>query len=608
MTKKTSEPPAWLDALTTRACLVDPDGLIVAANEAWMQFGIEAGAEPSAIGPGADYRSGLGDSYLGRKAREQLDQALAGDRTRPVLEYPCHAPDASSWFATWAAPVDHDGRRCALVQHLDITDYRSALLRAARAEADAVDVGVERVGHVTIDLESGRVVLDEAAGELLQQLPGIGPPRDLAIPAVGEPNLRHQRCETLLASFGDLERGPRTHSIDTGTGTRVLLTHAAPVHNEHTLLGVTVCVTDITDRRQRREHLERLEHVAEHTTNLVVVTDARRRIIYANRAFARRTGRSASDLVGCSAGLMQNARTDPATVARIRSCLEAGVPFRGDILNEDHEGNEFWLDLEILPVRNEAGDVIEFQSTGVDVTEQRALTAQLRAAERFEAIGRVAGGVAHDVNNLLTAVHACASLLERAVGDNPTAHALLDELRGVAEQGADVTQQLLRVGVAREGDARWLDIAQTTSTCLPVLHRLLPNAIELEHSLTGESNLRVRMREGSLIQILMNLVTNARDALGSRAGTVHIALEESGDEVHLHVFDTGGGFPDAVLRRAAEPFFTTRSHGTGIGLSTVRSLVDEAGGQLRLANRLDGLGAHVAVTLPARHAECVRAS
>ncbi|HSU40033.1 MAG TPA: ATP-binding protein [Polyangiaceae bacterium] len=259
-------------------------------------------------------------------------------------------------------------------------------------------------------------------------------------------------------------------------------------------------------------------------------------------------------------------------------------------------GSTRWVSAAGTTMRDPKGAIIAIVGTLKDVTERRALEARLRDAEKLESIGRLAGGVAHDFNNMLTAILgnvAFAAGVESLEEMRP----LLDEVRVAAERSAALTAQLLAFARRQLVEPKIIAPDELIQRLEPLLRRLLDERNKLELKLGASSH--VRIGESQLEQVVMNLVTNARDSL---AGMGHITVETRdvtlsaatsteaglapGDYLLLAVSDTGRGIPADVRPHLFEPFFTTREGGTGLGLATCYGIVTQNGGSISVESEL----------------------
>ena len=239
--------------------------------------------------------------------------------------------------------------------------------------------------------------------------------------------------------------------------------------------------------------------------------------------------------------------------------------------------------------------------TVLDVTEQRQLEERLREAHKMEALGQLAGGVAHDFNNILTAIAGYAQVLHRDLGaDDPRADDVGEILRA-AERGAGVTRQLLAFSRRHALETEVLDLAAVVRELGPMLAQLLPRQLELRLP-SPYASAHVHATRAQLEQIVMNLALNARDAMpGGGTVTLDVRTDDGtgAPRALLEVRDTGVGMSSEVRARAFEPFFTTKrkEQGTGLGLATVYGLVRQFGGDVELESE-PGVGTAVTVALP----------
>jgi signal transduction histidine kinase len=244
---------------------------------------------------------------------------------------------------------------------------------------------------------------------------------------------------------------------------------------------------------------------------------------------------------------------------------------------------------------------------------ERARAEQLlQQAQKLDAMGRLAGGVAHNFNNVLTAITGYAELaLDRIDPDHPVA-ADLGEIRAVAERAADLVNQILTFSRHQVCDPQRLELNSVILAMEPMLKRLIPSSVQLIILPAAEA-LPLLADPGQMEQIVANLMVNARDAMAG-GGRITIETREVAERevatgarlagsparfARLETRDTGCGMSRETLARAFEPFFTTKAHakGTGLGLSTVYGIVTQSGGEIRLESEL-GKGTNVIIDLP----------
>jgi signal transduction histidine kinase/ActR/RegA family two-component response regulator len=226
-----------------------------------------------------------------------------------------------------------------------------------------------------------------------------------------------------------------------------------------------------------------------------------------------------------------------------------------------------------------------------EIEDRRRLEAELRQAQKLEAIGHLAGGVAHDFNNILMVIQGYADMLLAEADDNGSTRSDLREIQEAARRGSDLTRQLLTFCRKQVLTARPVDLNAVLSDTGQMLTRLIGESIRLELR-TAPVACPIEADRVQLEQVLINLAVNARDAMAGR-GTLQVELDRvmveadtrdlsSGQYVRLTVRDTGCGMDDATRERIFEPFFTTKlaDEGSGLGLSTVYGVVKQLGGHI----------------------------
>jgi two-component system, cell cycle sensor histidine kinase and response regulator CckA len=273
----------------------------------------------------------------------------------------------------------------------------------------------------------------------------------------------------------------------------------------------------------------------------------------------------------------------------------------------------------MFPVFGGDGTIYATASIATDITgvkraeaERESLGERLRQSERLESLGQLAGGVAHDFNNILGVILNYATFVAQQTTDNPAVQADVGQIRSAAERAARLTRQLLIVGRREAIAPEILELNAIVADIRDLLARSLGEHIELVLSLSALP--AIRADRGQMEQVLLNLAVNARDAMpsgGTLAITTRLAdVDENYVRLHpdamlvrhgeLTVHDTGMGMSPDVARHMFEPFFTTKpkGQGTGLGLATVYSIVTEAGGSIDVTSQL-GAGTTIVISLPA---------
>ena len=286
------------------------------------------------------------------------------------------------------------------------------------------------------------------------------------------------------------------------------------------------------------------------------------------------------------------------SVAHLMACgytSQGGVTESLEVLTCAGEPIEVELTLSRLPVPASSHLLLV---TARDVTEQRAMQAKAMAAQRMQSVGRLAGGIAHDFNNMLTAIMAGAELGKRHV---PKEHPAFQDFQMILEaskRSASLVSRLLQFASARPMAVHSLSWRDLMASAEPLMRRLVDERVNLELILP-QSSVMVRGNPTQLEQLLLNLVSNARDALVDGQGQIRVELQVRDQRAQLIVEDSGTGIHPDIMDRIFDPFFTTKgpTEGTGLGLASCHGIVRQHDGTIEAHSEL-GHGARFTVELP----------
>ena len=373
-------------------------------------------------------------------------------------------------------------------------------------------------------------------------------------------------------------------------------------------------VQDITERKRAEVVRTQLATAVEQAAEAIVITDTRAIILYVNPAFEKTSGYSRAEALGRNSNVLKSGRQDVAFYREMWGVLTRGRVWTGHFINRRKDGTLFEEEATISPVRNAAGKLVNYVAVKRDVTHEVQLQAQLRQSQKMEAIGQLAGGVAHDFNNILSSVLMQTELVGMVEGLPEEAREGLEQISADARRAADLTRQLLLFSRRQVMQSRQFDLNDVVTHLAKMLQRIIGEDVQL-HLHLHCAPLLIQADAGMLDQVLLNLAVNARDAMpeGGRVvvETTEVIIDEEvarlnpdatpGRFACLSVSDTGGGIPPEILPRIFEPFFTTKEvgKGTGLGLATVFGIVKQHGGWIKLVNQL-GQGATFKIFLPAR--------
>jgi PAS domain S-box-containing protein len=344
----------------------------------------------------------------------------------------------------------------------------------------------------------------------------------------------------------------------------------------------------------------------------MVVTDPRQQddpIVFVNGAFLDLTGYEREDVMGKNCRLLQGPQTDRKTLDEVRNALKEQRAVAVDVLNYKKDGTPFWNALFIGPIFDQDGTLLYYFSSQMDITERRVSQEAYLQAQKMEAIGQLTAGMAHDFNNLLQVINGNLEVATVSLGDEDAARAALERAQRAAMRAGRLTQQLLTFARKQRLEPKRINVNSLVVEFSEMLVRTLGKKIELRLDL--RPGLPACMLDPIHLEMaLLNVLINARDAMPDGGEvTVGTSIVRGEDRLKVHnlppgtyvvlcVTDQGIGMASDVLRRAIEPFFTTKGPGTGLGLAMVHGFVQQSHGRLEIESE-PGKGTQVHMIFPA---------
>lgn len=371
-----------------------------------------------------------------------------------------------------------------------------------------------------------------------------------------------------------------------------------------------ILALDITERRLAESQLRRQAELLDKARDAIIVLDLEHRATYWNHSAEELYGWSAQEVMGRT--IVELIVHDPTDyLAAFRQLLIDGE-WRGELHQVTRGGDELLVDARWTLVRDEQGvpqAVLAFNS---DITERRKLEAQFLRSQRMESLGTLAGGIAHDLNNILSPILLGVGMLKRRERP-PMETRLLNNMERSAQQGAALVRQVLTFARGLDEPKSSVQVTGVIEEAATFIHNTFPRDIELVLNIAD--NLHPILADATQIQqVLLNLAVNARDAMPEGGRLSLSAMNtwvdasaswagpqaQSGPHVLITVEDTGTGIPAAIRERVFDPFFTTKEtgKGTGLGLATVQAVIKSHRGLLNLYSE-EGYGTVVKVYLPA---------
>jgi PAS domain S-box-containing protein len=383
------------------------------------------------------------------------------------------------------------------------------------------------------------------------------------------------------------------------------------------LAGFTI---DITEHKQAEEALlqkeEFIKNILETVDEGFVIIDPDFRIISANRAYCEQVKSPHCDIFGRHCYEVSHHLGRPCFLEGEECApshtFKAGMPYSAIHKHFDSEGNPVHIETKSYPLKDASGNVTAVIETLNNITQQRKLEAQLRHAQKMEAVGTLAGGIAHDFNNILNVIIGYgAMVLVKLEADSPS-KGQMNELLAAAERAAVLTKRLLAFSRKQVVEVRPINVNETVTGIRKMLFRLIGENIDFQLHLEDVS-LVVMADAGQIEQVLMNLASNAKDAMpeGGRL-TIGTGLQEIDDEfiaingygkpgmyVLITVADTGCGMDAETQKKIFEPFFTTKAigEGTGLGLAISYGIIKQHSGYIKVYSE-QGKGTVFKIYLP----------
>ncbi len=609
---------ATLDGLTAHICVLDEHGVVLSSNEAWRRFGQANGLQVARVGPGGDYFSACeaaegedpGDM---RRFAAGLRDVFEGRRQRFEMAYPCATIDGRRWFLAHVTRGPGSGPLRVIVAHEDISEQMEAEHRIGNLN-QRLAMAIEGAGYGVweFDLVTHRLIWDDRMYAI------YGHTRESFDSSRGtwRELLHPEDREQVDARFEDLLQGRPVEHFEfrilrandgliryiEGNG---YLQHSSGGQAQR-LVGMN---RDITADKQAqaalRESQERWKFALEGAGDGVWDWNTAASTVLLSQRCAEILGEppGSFELSGAEWAERVHPQDLPAARAAFEAHRKGASPSIHCELRMRHaDGRWVWLLTRgLIVARGGAGEPLRMVGTYSDLTERKAaeatraaLEARLRESQKMEAIGTLAGGVAHDFNNVLAGILGNVSLARQ---DLPAGHPALQSLEQIGKAGLrarSLVQQILAFSRRQPQALVNQPLGPLVEETLSLMRATLPAAVTLQAQLPPQA-LHVRADATQIQQVVMNLCTNAWHALPTGGGRITVGLEEvvcdahgapagpaAGRWAHLWVRDDGCGIDEANRARIFEPFFTTKpvGQGTGLGLAVVHGIVASHGGSI----------------------------
>jgi PAS domain S-box-containing protein len=480
---------------------------------------------------------------------------------------------------------------------LDISERRQAEANLlSLTERLSLATGVAKVGVWEWDLASNALTWDATMFEIYG-FPFVVPmPYEKWSAAVYPEDLPAVEA-TLREAIDEKGRGSADFRIILADGTvRNVSTVGRVVLDEHANVSRVIGTTqDITERKKTENKLRQLATIVESSDDAIVSRTLDGTIQSWNGAAERMYEYSAAEAIGKPISILYPHGQRDEILAILEKIKRGDIVRNFETIRATKDGKQIHIALTVSPIKDVSGRIVGASAIGRDITESKQMEDMFRQAQKMEAVGRLAGGVAHDFNNMLSVIIGYSELLLERADTDGQVRKQCEEIKRAGDRAASLTRQLLAFSRQQVLEPRVLNLNTSVAEIEKMLRRLIGEDIDLRTSLDPTLGL-VKADPGQIEQVIMNLALNARDAMpGGGKLIIETSNTELDDEYALHhppcivgryvilaVTDSGVGMSQETKARIFEPFFTTKElgKGTGLGLSTVYGVAKQSGGYI----------------------------
>ncbi len=371
---------------------------------------------------------------------------------------------------------------------------------------------------------------------------------------------------------------------------------------------------DVTERKKAEEERVRLLSAIEQTDDTIIITDEKGIIQFANTVSERRSGFLNKTLIGMNLFFPQTSVYDDSFYREIWSRVSSGRIWKNYLKHRHHDGTLHDYATTITPIKNSDGAIINYVSVSRDVTRERQLEENLRQAQKMETVGTLAGGIAHEFNNIIGGMMGYAEVAKDIALEDSQVYTFLEDILTLGTRASNIVKQMLAFSRKDTATKTPLQAHAALKEQVKMLRNIIPSNIEMKTAIDERAG-TIMVDATQMQQVGMNLCANAVHAMEDKGGVLEIGLcptyidEEAARSFHnirpgryvkLTISDTGPGIDPAIINRIFDPFFTTKevNKGTGLGLSVVDGIVREHGGAISVASQ-PGAGTTFTIVLPA---------
>ncbi|PCI42969.1 MAG: hypothetical protein COB41_08265 [Proteobacteria bacterium] len=409
-------------------------------------------------------------------------------------------------------------------------------------------------------------------------------------------------------------------SCKDGSTSHVVL-KLVPVFEENGLLNQYIfLIHDHSDKRHSALNERKMLRAIEQSSESVIITDIYGMIEYVNPAFERITGYKAEEAIGKTPALLSSGKQDKEWYKNLWERIRGGDSWSGQHINRRKDGAEYDEYMTISPIRDDEGHITNFVSVQRDVSSEKELEKQLFQSQKLEAVGTLAGGLAHDFNNTLAGILGNTYLLKRHV-DNEEAFSRIEVIESLSLKSAELIKQLLSFSRQNESNKKEVSLAPFIEETSKLIAASVPDNIDYSVDLSKADGLAANIDVIQLQQVVTNMVNNARDAMNqAEQGSIQLSvckkhyrnieqpiltyldITSNGDACVISIQDSGCGISEANIGKIFEPFFSTKAldEGTGLGLAMSYGIIKQHGGHIHVESVV-GKGTRFDIYLPSVH-------
>jgi PAS domain S-box-containing protein len=515
--------------------------------------------------------------------------------------------------------IDYEGRRAILGVVTDITERKHSELSLRESE-ERLKILFEFAPDAILlaDLKGNLINVNKAATDMTgysrQELVG----KNLLTLNLLSENQVPKVAKLIARNATNRPTGPDEFAITKMDGCEITIeirTFPVKIQNQLLILGIA---RDITERRNAEDAIrnseEKFRTLFEESKDTIYISSTDGKFIDVNPAGVELFGYKTKDQL-LKVDIVRDLYVNPADRQRFQNELvRAGYVQDFEVSLKRKDGEKLAVLLTATPIKDADGRITSYRGFIRDVTEQKKLEQQLLQAQKMEAIGTLAGGIAHDFNNILSAILGYTELTIKLMNGNGLAKKNLDQVYRAGLRAKDLIQQILTFSRQAGHTAQPLKMELIVKEALKLLRASLPATIKIIQNLEKDCG-HIMADPTQIHQIVVNLCTNAHDAMRESGGLLHVTLnsveigQRQSDEITqlppgkylaLTVNDTGTGMSEDITKRIFDPFFTTKEAGTGtgLGLSVVHGIVKKHGGEITVRSEI-GKGTTFVVYLPA---------